>query len=52
MIEEVEQRLATSTALLRSNSDAMVSEMELGLCGDIHAMLKMLITYVDNLPTG
>lgn len=35
VIEQVEQRLATPTALLRSNSDAMVSEMERGLCGDI-----------------
>nr|QXR02139.1 HXK5a [Phyllostachys edulis] len=52
VIEEVESRLATPTALLRSISDAMVSEMERGLCGDIHATLKMLITYVDNLPTG
>jgi hexokinase len=52
VIEEVERSLATPTALLRSIADAMVVEMELGLRGDLHACLKMLISYVDNLPTG
>ncbi|CAN6327556.1 unnamed protein product [Urochloa humidicola] len=52
VIEEVESSLATPTALLRSIADAMVTEMERGLRGDIHAQLKMLISYVDNLPTG
>ncbi|CAN6337042.1 unnamed protein product [Urochloa humidicola] len=52
VIEEVERSLATPTALLRSIADAMVTEMERGLRGDIHAQLKMLISYVDNLPTG
>ncbi|KAJ1263720.1 hypothetical protein BS78_09G207600 [Paspalum vaginatum] len=52
VIEDVERSLATPTALLRSIADAMVTEMERGLRGDIHAQLKMLISYVDNLPTG
>jgi hexokinase len=52
VIEEVERTLATPTALLRSISDALVAEMERGLRGDIHSQLKMLISYVDNLPTG
>ncbi|AQK87814.1 hexokinase2 [Zea mays] len=52
VIEEVERSLATPTALLRGIADAMVAEMERGLRGDIHAQLKMLISYVDNLPTG
>jgi hexokinase len=52
VIEEVESSLATPTALLRSIADAMVTEMERGLRGDIHAQLKMVISYVDNLPTG
>jgi hexokinase len=52
VIEEVERSLATPTALLRSIADAMVTEMERGLRGDIHAQLKMLISYVDNLPSG
>ncbi|KAG2618022.1 hypothetical protein PVAP13_3NG258140 [Panicum virgatum] len=52
VIEEVERSLSTPTALLRSIADAMVSEMERGLRGDIHSQLKMLISYVDNLPTG
>ncbi|RCV16876.1 hypothetical protein SEVIR_3G178000v4 [Setaria viridis] len=52
VIEEVERSLATPTALLRSIADAMVTEMERGLRADIHAQLKMLISYVDNLPTG
>ncbi|KAL5203504.1 hypothetical protein ABZP36_014456 [Zizania latifolia] len=52
VIEDVERTLSTPTALLRGISDAMVTEMERGLRGDIHAAVKMLITYVDNLPTG
>jgi hypothetical protein len=52
VIEEVERALSTPTALLRSISDALVAEMERGLRGDIHSQLKMLISYVDNLPTG
>ena len=52
VIEGVERSLSTPTALLRSIADAMVSEMERGLRGDIHSQLKMLISYVDNLPTG
>lgn len=52
VIEDVEHALSTPTALLRGISDAMVTEMERGLRGDSHAMVKMLITYVDNLPTG
>jgi hexokinase len=52
VIEEVEQAFATPTPLLRGIADAMVEEMERGLRGDPHAPLKMLISYVDNLPTG
>ncbi|KAL6845591.1 hypothetical protein ACP4OV_025086 [Aristida adscensionis] len=52
VIEEAEQRFATPTALLRGIADAMVEEMERGLRADPHAPLKMLISYVDNLPTG
>lgn len=52
VIEEVERTLSTPTALLRSIADALVAEMERGLRGDIHAQLKMLISYVDNLPSG
>ena len=52
LIEEVERSLSTPTALLRGIADAMVVEMERGLRGDIHSQLKMLISYVDNLPTG
>ncbi|KAL6851612.1 hypothetical protein ACP4OV_020176 [Aristida adscensionis] len=52
IIEEVERSLSTPTALLRGIADAMVVEMERGLRGDIHSCLKMLISYVDNLPTG
>uniref|UniRef100_A0A452ZL29 Phosphotransferase n=2 Tax=Aegilops tauschii subsp. strangulata TaxID=200361 RepID=A0A452ZL29_AEGTS len=52
VIEDVERTLATPTALLRGISDALVVEMERGLRGDSHSQLKMLISYVDNLPTG
>ena len=39
VIEEVERSLSTPTALLWSIADAMVSEMEHGLPGDIHSQL-------------
>ncbi|XP_066312531.1 hexokinase-6-like [Miscanthus floridulus] len=52
VIEEVEQRFSTPTVLLRGIADAMVEEMERGLRAEPHAPLKMLISYVDNLPTG
>ena len=52
VIEEVEQVFATPTPLLRGIADAMVEEMERGLRAEPHAPLKMLISYVDNLPTG
>ncbi|KAL6620558.1 hypothetical protein ACP70R_035697 [Stipagrostis hirtigluma subsp. patula] len=52
IIEDVERSLSSPTALLRGIADAMVVEMERGLKGDIHSCLKMLISYVDNLPTG
>ncbi|KAL5223840.1 hypothetical protein ABZP36_010479 [Zizania latifolia] len=50
VIEDVERTLSTTMALLQGILDAMVLEMERGVCGDIHAAVKMLITYVDNLP--
>ena len=52
VVEEVEQAFSTPTALLRGIADAMVVEMERGLRADPHAPIKMLISYVDNLPTG
>lgn len=52
VVEEVEQLFSTPTALLRGIADAMVEEMERGLRAEAHAPLKMLISYVDNLPTG
>jgi len=52
VVEEVEQRFSTPTALLRGIADAMAEEMERGLRAEPHAPLKMLISYVDNLPTG
>ena len=51
VVEEVEQAFSTPTALLRGIADAMVEEMERGLRADPHAPIKMLISYVDNLPT-
>nr|CAB3478255.1 unnamed protein product [Digitaria exilis] len=52
VLEEVEKAMSTPTALLRGIADAMVEEMERGLRADPHAPVKMLISYVDNLPTG
>ncbi|KQK09669.1 hexokinase-6 [Brachypodium distachyon] len=52
VIEEVDRAFATPTPMLRDIADAMVEEMERGLRADPHAPIKMLISYVDNLPTG
>lgn len=49
---EVERKCATPVARLRQVADAMAVEMHAGLASDGGSKLKMLLSYVDNLPTG
>ncbi|KAL4560009.1 hypothetical protein LXL04_032157 [Taraxacum kok-saghyz] len=52
ILKELEEKCATPTAKLRQISDAMSVEMHAGLASEGGSKLKMLISYVDNLPTG
>ncbi|CAH9063560.1 unnamed protein product [Cuscuta epithymum] len=52
IINEFEKRCGTPDAKLRQLADAMVVEMHAGLASEGGSKLKMLISYVDNLPTG
>ncbi|KVH93867.1 hypothetical protein Ccrd_004075 [Cynara cardunculus var. scolymus] len=47
-----EDKCGTPVAKLRQVADAMTVEMHAGLASDGGSKLKMLISYVDNLPTG
>ncbi|WVZ67470.1 hypothetical protein U9M48_016541 [Paspalum notatum var. saurae] len=52
LLREFEEGCATPPARLRQVVDAMVVEMHAGLASDGGSKLKMLLTYVDALPTG
>lgn len=52
IVREFEEGCATPIAKLRQVADAMTVEMHAGLASEGGSKLKMLITYVDNLPTG
>ncbi|KAI7756140.1 hypothetical protein M8C21_013636 [Ambrosia artemisiifolia] len=52
IVKEFEEKCATPIAKLRQVADAMTVEMHAGLASDGGSKLKMLISYVDNLPTG
>ncbi|KAI3684220.1 hypothetical protein L6452_33441 [Arctium lappa] len=52
IVKELEEKCATPTAKLRQIADAMTVEMHAGLASEGGSKLKMLISYVDNLPTG
>ncbi|KAI3716340.1 hypothetical protein L6452_23610 [Arctium lappa] len=52
MIKELEEKCATPNAKLKQIADAMTVEMHAGLASEGGSKLKMLISYVDNLPTG
>lgn len=51
IVREFEEGCATPIAKLRQVADAMTVEMHAGLASE-EGKLKMLITYVDKLPTG
>ncbi|XP_024979818.1 hexokinase-1-like [Cynara cardunculus var. scolymus] len=52
MIKELEDKCDTPNAKLKQIADAMAVEMHAGLASEGGSKLKMLISYVDNLPTG
>nr|CAB3474110.1 unnamed protein product [Digitaria exilis] len=59
VLRDLEARCATPAERLRQVADAMAAEMRAGLAcdddsesGDGSALLKMLVTYVDSLPSG
>ncbi|MCD9640265.1 hexokinase A [Datura stramonium] len=52
ILREFEGKCGTPDAKLKQVADAMTVEMHAGLASEGGSKLKMLITYVDNLPTG
>lgn len=52
IVKDFEEDCATSFSKLKHVADAMTVEMHAGLASDGGSKLKMLISYVDNLPTG
>ncbi|KAL7137599.1 hypothetical protein ABFS83_10G104100 [Erythranthe nasuta] len=52
IFRELQDKCGTPTAKLRQVADAMAVEMHAGVASDGGSKLKMLISFVDNLPTG
>lgn len=52
ILKDFEEKCATPIAKLRQVADAMTVEMHAGLASEGGSKLKMLITYVENLPRG
>ncbi|KAI3932377.1 hypothetical protein MKW92_010312 [Papaver armeniacum] len=52
ILKEFEEQCATPIEKLRLVADAMTAEMHAGLASEGGSKLKMLNSYVDNLPTG
>lgn len=52
VLKEVEEGCETSVGRLRQVVDAMAVEMHAGLASEGGSKLKMLLTYVHNLPNG
>ncbi|KAK2987278.1 hypothetical protein RJ640_024641 [Escallonia rubra] len=52
VLEELEEAAATAVGRLRQVVDAMAVEMHAGLASEGGSKLKMLLTFVDNLPNG
>ncbi|KAJ7951702.1 Phosphotransferase [Quillaja saponaria] len=52
IVKEFEEKCGTPTGKLKQVADAMTVEMHAGLASEGGSKLKMLITFVDNLPTG
>lgn len=52
ILDEFEKKCDASNEKLKQIADAMTVEMHAGLASEGGSKLKMLISYVDNLPTG
>ncbi|KAJ6823013.1 hexokinase-2-like [Iris pallida] len=52
ILRELEEKCSTPIGKLRQVADAMTVEMHAGLASEGGSKLKMLISYVDNLPSG
>ncbi|XP_059634893.1 hexokinase-1-like [Cornus florida] len=52
ILRELEEKCSTPIGKLRQVADAMTVEMHAGLASEGGSKLKMIISYVDNLPTG
>ncbi|XP_071742445.1 hexokinase-1-like [Rutidosis leptorrhynchoides] len=52
ILKELEENCATPASKLHKVADEMTVEMHAGLASEGGSKLKMLISYVDNLPTG
>ncbi|GMN37126.1 hypothetical protein TIFTF001_006558 [Ficus carica] len=52
IVADLKERCGTPVAKLRQVADALTVEMHAGLASEGGSKLKMLISYVDNLPTG
>nr|BBO36632.1 hexokinase 1 [Dianthus caryophyllus] len=52
IVKELDDKCSTPLGKLRQVADAMAVEMHAGLASEGGSKLKMLISYVDNLPTG
>ncbi|XP_055802184.1 hexokinase-2-like [Solanum dulcamara] len=52
LLKDFEEKCETPVGKLRQVADTMTVEMHAGLASEGGSKLKMLISYVDNLPTG
>jgi hexokinase len=52
IVKEFEEKCGTPIGKLRQLADAMDVEMHAGLASEGGSKLSMLISFVDNLPTG
>ena len=52
IVKELEEKCGTPIGKLRQVADAMAVEMHAGLASEGGSKLKMIISFVDNLPTG
>ena len=52
ILKEFEDKCGTPIGKLKQVADAMDVEMHAGLASEGGSKLKMLISYVDNLPSG
>ncbi|XP_047317885.1 hexokinase-3-like [Impatiens glandulifera] len=52
VMEDMEESCSTSVGRLKQVVDAMAVEMHAGLASEGGSKLKMLLTFVDNLPNG